>query len=87
MKLSNLPIFSVTPISSSSYSFDIQMHSIQGSRLLDVHAVDAHEGIGDKLPAVGVDGIAEGLGNDVNVHAGLQTDAVGVDAAFYGDSV
>ncbi len=66
-----------------TYSFNLQINSIKCASLLDIYSVDAHKSIGDNLSAVGVDGVAEGLGNDVNTHARLQADAVGVDSVFY----
>ena len=53
-----------------------QIHSVQAASLFDVDAIDAIEGIDDHLAAIGDDGIAQTLGDDLNRHAGLDADAV-----------
>ena len=53
-----------------------KVNSIQAPSLLDVDAVDAVEGIDDGLSAIGEDGVAETLGDDLDGHAGFDADAV-----------
>ncbi len=53
-----------------------QIHRIQAAGLFDVDAIDAIEGIDDSLAAIGTDGIAQTLGDDLNRHTRLDADAV-----------
>ena len=57
-------------------SFTTQIYRTQAACLLDVDAIDAHEGIDDLLAAVGVDGVAETVGYDLYGHAWLNADSV-----------
>ena len=66
--------------------FHIQVNCTQGIGTFHVNAVDAHEGIGDELSAIGGDGIAVGLCDDLDRHAWLEHDAVAVLALLYRDS-
>ena len=59
-----------------SHSIHPKVDSIQAPGLLDVDAVDAVEGIDDGLTAIGADGIAQTLGDDLNRHARFDADAV-----------
>ena len=56
--------------------FTIQINSIQTSSLLDVNAIDAHEGIDDGLTAIGNYGVAETVADDLDRHARLDADAI-----------
>ena len=66
--------------------FHIQVNCTQGIGTFHVNAVDAHEGIGDELAAVGGDGVAEGLCDDLDRHTWLEQDAVAVLTLLHCDS-
>ena len=53
-----------------------KVDSIQAPSLLDINPIDTVEGIDDSLSAVGEDGVAETLGDDLDGHAGFDADAV-----------
>lgn len=57
-------------------SFTTQIYRTQAASLLDVDAIDTHKRIDDLLAAVGVDGVAETVGYDLNSHSWLNADAV-----------
>ena len=69
-----------------SDSLAVEEDGAESSGFLYVDAVDTHEGVDDGLASVGDDGVAHGVGHDINAHSAFETDAVGVLTGFDGYS-
>ena len=61
-----------------SDSFNVKVTHVEGAGTAQVDTIDAHEGMGDGLAAVGEDWVAHGLGNHLDTHAGFDADAVSI---------
>jgi len=66
-------LFLIIHLSNSIHS---QIHSVQATGFFDVDTIDAIEGINDGLTAIGADGIAQTLGDDLNRHARLDANTI-----------
>lgn len=69
-----------------AYLFAVETNHIKGAGALDVDTVNAHECVGHGLASVGSNGVTERIAYNVNRHAGLDTDTVGVLHALGCDS-
>ena len=69
-----------------SNPLNIQVDGIEGSSPLDVHAIDAHEGISNALTAVSMNRVVIGLGYYFDLHTGVEDNPVGTDGTLYCNS-
>lgn len=70
-----------------SNSLHIQIYHIQGVGFLDVDAVDAGEGVGYLLAAIGSDGVGDAVGDNIHRHAALDAHAIAILAQLYCDTI
>lgn len=59
-----------------TYFFNIKKCLAHDTSSADINAVNSHEGIGNRLAAICQERVGETVGNDLNGHAGFDTDAV-----------